>query len=177
VKIGFTDKTINFLVMKKILFYFTVVSFVLSACNPTNTVTEEEKRTYNLFRAGFEPVYGTVVFNDIEPGKVGVTIQLENTDERYDFPAHLHFGAITEVGELAFRLSDVDGATGTSYTELNQVSLSSGEVFTFDMLDNFNGSVKIHLADGLFSNVVLSYGNIGANENYLSDGMSICTGH
>ena len=162
--------------MKNLLVILLFSVFIIG-CESTQNPVEKDLRTYNLFRAGFEPVYGTVIFTDLEPGKVGVTITLKNTDERFDFPAHLHFGSINEVGELAFRLQDVDGATGVSYTELNQVTLSSGEVFSFDMLDDFNGSVKIHLSDGLFAHVVLSYGNIGANENYLSDGMAICTGH
>ena len=163
--------------MKKTVLLPVLILILAIACDTKDQPVEQNQRTYNLFRAGFEPVYGTVVFTDLEPGKVGVTIKLENTDERFDFPAHLHFGAITEVGELAFRLQDVNGATGRSYTELDHIQLSSGEVFTFDMLDNFNGSVKIHLSDGLFSHLVLSYGNIGANENYLSDGVTVCTGH
>jgi hypothetical protein len=163
--------------MKKLSILFAVIAVVSFSCDTGNQEVEQDTRTYNLFRAGFEPVYGTVVFTDLEPGKVGVTIELENTDERFDFPAHLHFGAITEVGDLAIRLDDVNGATGRSYTELNQIKMSSGEVFTFNMLDNFNGSVKIHLSDGLLSHIVLSYGNIGANENYLSDGVTVCVGH
>ena len=64
-----------------------------------------------------------------------------------------------------------------SSTILENVKLSSGEIFTYDLLQEMNGSVKIHLSDDLFKHVVLAYGNIGANENYLSDGVTVCTGH
>lgn len=147
------------------------------ACQTNEPVANEATKSYNLFRAGYEPVYGEVVFTKEGPSKVGVTITLQNTDERFDFPAHLHFGSITEVGELAIRLNDVDGASGKSYTELDGISMPNGDAFTYSMLDEFNGSVKIHLAEGVLGQYVLSYGNIGMNENYFSDGIAVCTGH
>jgi hypothetical protein len=163
--------------MKTFRYFLLLVILGSAACQSNSPEEELDTHSYNLFRAGYEPVYGEVVFTDLGVQKVGITITLQNTDARFDFPAHLHFGSITEVGELAFRLNDVDGETGISHTVLENVELSSGEVFTYAMLDEFNGSVKIHLADGVFGQFVLSYGNIGANENYLSDGVSVCTGH
>ena len=159
------------------LLFLISLSAVLWSCETPEPQADENTKTYNLFRAGYEPVSGDVTFTRLGEHQVGIRITLQNTDARFDFPAHLHFGTITEVGELAIRLQDVDGATGQSYTELNQIELSSGELFSFDMLETFNGSVKVHLAEGVLGQYVLSYGNIGANENYLSDGIAICTGH
>ena len=157
--------------------YALLIIFALMSCQTNEPFAEEDSKSYNLFRAGYEPVYGEVVFTQEGPEKVGVTITLQNTDERFDFPAHLHFGSITEVGELAIRLNDVDGATGKSYTELTNIQMPNGTQFTYTMLDEFNGSVKIHLAEGVLGQYVLSYGNIGMNENYFSDGIAVCTGH
>ncbi len=140
----------------------------------TNSLRES---SYFLHRAGYEPVRGDVTFTELAPGKIQVEISLVNTDERFDFPAHLHFGSINEVGELAFQLSDVSGNTGKSVTVLDQVELTDGQIFTYDLLQQMNGSVKIHLSNDLFKHVVLAYGNVGANENYLSDGVTVCTGH
>lgn len=150
---------------------------VLFSCETKEPEVVAEELTYNLFRAGYEPVYGEVTFSDIGEGAVRATITLENTDERFDFPAHLHFGSIAEVGELAIRLQDVDGATGQSVTDLSAVTMPNGEAFRFEMLEEFNGSVKIHLAEGVLGQYVLSYGNIGANENYFADGVTVCVGH
>ncbi|MFY0690001.1 MAG: hypothetical protein JXQ90_22710 [Cyclobacteriaceae bacterium] len=157
--------------------YFLCMLVVgLLGCGGLNPDDERRSSEYLLHRAGQAPVRGLVTFTEMEPGKIQVLIELENTDERYAFPAHLHFGSITEVGELAIRLEDVEGASGRSVTILDQEVIGE-EVFTFDMLSEMNGSVKIHLSEGLFGHVVLSYGNIGANENLLSDGMTMCTGH
>jgi hypothetical protein len=162
----------------KVFYWFTLfVIIVLIGCQEQPEGKPSDALTYNLFRAGYEPIHGTVTFTESESKAIVVEITLENTDARFDFPAHLHFGTISEVGELAIRLEDVIGETGRSYTLLEDVKLSSGETFTYDMLSEFNGSVKIHLAEGLFGHVVLAYGNVGANENYLSDGMAVCVGH
>ncbi len=163
--------------MRSVLTVLVFVFFVFSCDDQLESTEDLKKSTYLLHRAGYEPVKGDVTFTELSPGKVRVEITLINTDEKYDFPAHLHFGAITEVGELAFKLEDVNGANGKSITILDQEKLSNGEIFTFDKLQTMNGSVKIHLNDGLFSQIVLAYGNVGANENYLSDGVTVCTGH
>jgi hypothetical protein len=164
-------------IMKWFVFGF-VLSILATGCeNSEESEVSLRSVEYYLYRAGFEPVKGVVTFTEVEPGKIEVFIELENTPPEYNFPAHLHFGTIREVGELAFRLEDVDGSTGQSLTVLDRVTLSDGEVLTFDLLQEINGSVKIHLNDGLFKNQVLSYGNIGANENYLSDGVAVCVGH
>jgi ethanolamine utilization microcompartment shell protein EutS len=148
----------------KVFYWFALFVVIVSVgCQEQSDGKPSDALTYNLFRAGYEPIHGTVTFTESETKAIAVEITLENTDARFDFPAHLHFGTISEVGELAIRLEDV--------------KLSSGEIFTYDMLSQFNGSVKIHLAEGLFGYVVLAYGNVGANENYLSDGLAVCVGH
>lgn len=158
-------------------FTYILMVVVLFACNSEQDKVMERETTYYLHRAGYEPVYGEVTFTEMDPGKVKVHIQLENTDARYNFPAHLHFGAINEVGDLAFQLEDVNGATGTSTTILDRAKLENGEIFTYSHLESMNGSVKIHLSSELFRHVVLCYGNVGTNENYATDGVTICTGH
>lgn len=154
-----------------------LIAVLMLACNSQQEDVTERETSYYLHRAGYENVSGTVTFSELAPGKVKVEIELRNTDPRYDFPAHLHFGTINEVGELAFQLTDVVGETGRSVTVLDQAQLTSGEVFTFDHLQTMNGSVKIHMSSDLFKHVVLCYGNVGANENYITDGVTVCTGH
>ena len=163
--------------MSRILYLSPLLWLLVCSCQLNEPKAAVEEKSYYLFRAGYEPVHGEVVFSNLGDGTVGVSIDLQNTDARFDFPAHLHFGSIKEVGELAIRLEDVDGATGKSVTDLKDVVMPNGEQFRFEMLDEFNGSVKIHLAEGVLGQYVLTYGNIGANENYFADGITVCTGH
>jgi hypothetical protein len=153
------------------------ISVLVLSCNTQTEEVVERETSYYLHRAGYDPVYGRVTFTELAPGKVRVDIQLQNTDERFDFPAHIHFGSINEVGELAFQLNDVDGKTGRSVTVLDQETLSNGDIFNYDHLETLNGSVKIHMSADFFKHIVLCYGNVGANENYITDGVAICTGH
>ena len=75
-------------------------------------------------------------------------------------------GSISEVGELAFRLNPIDGSTGTSVTILDQAQLSNGEILTYDSFLSMNGSIKIHMDELYFKNMVLSYANVGSNQDY-----------
>lgn len=160
--------------MKRLLLAVIVCSMVAS-CAP-----EEDKlrsSSYLLHRANYNPVKGTVEVTELAPGKLQFHIQLENTSEGYEHPAHLHFGAISEVGELAFKLQPVDGATGESLTIIDQQSLPDGSPLTYDTFLEMDGSIKIHMNDGYFKHMVLAFGNVGQNEDYLFDGVAVCTEH
>lgn len=158
--------------------FFAFLILALTACVSDNEVVPNQKSLkYVLHQAGSTPVSGTVIFKEIEFGKIEVEISLQNTRDDFDFPAHLHFGSISEVGELAFRLNDVKGKTGKSITLLDQVTLSTNELVTLSLIEQLNGSVKIHLGDLFFRQSVIAYGNIGLNKNYISDGMAVCVGH
>jgi hypothetical protein len=112
--------SINFTIMKQV-FGFIALMFIFSACKEDNAYQPEDRElAYLLHQAGNAPVKGTVVFTELNEGKVRVDITLENTPEGFYFPAHLHFGGIGEVGELALQLNDVDGKTGRSTTVLDQ---------------------------------------------------------
>lgn len=151
---------------------------LLLACNPNE---EPEKvireQTYLLHRATTAPINGTATITELGPGKVKVTIKLKNTAKGFTHPAHLHFGSIAEVGELAYQLSDVDGATGISETIIDQASLSNGLTLNYSLIQEMNGSIKVHMDDSFFKPLVLAYGNVGKNENYLFDGAAVCAGH
>lgn len=138
---------------------------------------ELRQNTYLLHRANSNPVRGDVTVKEIGPGKLEFRISLENTVEGGSHPAHLHFGGVSEVGELALRLNDVDGATGESVTVVEDAVLSDGRELTYDLFLTLDGSIKIHMNDNIFKHMVLSFGNVGKNEDYLFDGVAVCTGH
>ncbi len=162
--------------MKQVI--FSLLALITLACStneePENIIREQ---TYLLHRATQTRINGTATVTELGPGRVKITIQLQNTAAGFAHPAHLHFGSIEEVGELAYKLNDVDGATGKSETVLDQVTLEDGSVLDYLMLQEMNGSIKVHMNDSFFKPFVLTYGNIGQNENFLFDGAATCTGH
>lgn len=159
----------------KIISSLAIVLLFLGSC--AEQAENPNKVTYYLHQANYTQVSGTVVFEELAPGKVKVVIEVKNTSEAIMHPAHLHFGSISEVGDLAYELTPVDGKTGKSVTIMDQVELSDGQIFSYQSLEEMNGSVKIHMNDTFFSHMVLSFGNVGKNENYFFDGVTVCTGH
>lgn len=163
--------------MKCIFQLFTALFiFGLLSCQ-SNSEPELRSTSYLLHRANYNPVQGKVLVTELGPGILEFRINLENTAEGGIHPAHLHFGDISQVGELALRLNDVDGATGESVTVVENMTLSDGTELTYDLFLTLDGSIKIHTNETYFKNVVLSFGNVGKNEDYLFDGVAVCTGH
>ena len=166
--------------MKGIKTLFCAATLVILAASCTDSDGSDLRESqYLLYRIGAAPVSGQVTFTELDPGKIQAYIELENTTPGLPFPAHLHFGNVGETGELAFRLNDVEGESGESVTVLDNVILTNGDTLTFDLLQEMNGSVKIHLNDSFYKNIAVSSGNIGANATDFSifDGIAVCTGH
>lgn len=163
--------------MKKLLLVSILVVAMASCIQNEEPEAIIREQTYLLHRANFLPVFGRAVVRELAPGKLEVSIQLENTQGQGSYPAHLHFGSIAEVGELAYDLTPLDLVTGKSVTVLDQVKLSNGRVLDYNQLLQMNGSIKIHLNEDYFKHFVVAFGNIGKNENYLFDGVTVCTGH
>lgn len=175
--INSVSRFVNPLIMK-IITPIILVAFFLSTCSPREDQQSNlRSSTYELYRANFNPTSGSVTVTELSPGVLKFHISLKNTDKNNMHPAHLHFGSVREVGEVAFRLNDVDGATGESITILDQASLSNGDLLTYDDFLQMNGSIKVHMNDTYFSKMVLSFGNVGKNEDYFFTGVAVCTGH
>lgn len=122
------------------------------------------KVEYALLSANLEYNYeGMVLFREMETGSVEITIQLTGNkgESAYYFPAHLHYGAYNMPdAPMAAMLSPVDIRTLESVTVVDK--LATGEAFTFDELEGFEGHIKVHLADdGPDYHVILVAGNIG----------------
>ncbi len=137
---------------------------------------ESRKKEYWLFQAGFTPTSGLVTFSDLGNDRIKIEIKLKPFLAG-KYPAHLHFGDISELGELAFQLEDVDGETGKSVTIVNRAQLANGEILTYDALMAMNGSIKIHSSSELFKHVVVAFGNVGANNEYIAARLATCVGH
>ncbi len=151
--------------------------FLFISCDEQEEKEELRASIYTIHRANFNPIQGEVVVTETSPGILKIEITLSNTDPKMEHPAHLHFGSVSEVGELAFSLNPVVGATGKSITTLDKVLMSNGELLTYDRFLELDGSIKVHMNDNFFKHMVLAFGNVGKNEQYFFDGLAVCTGH
>jgi hypothetical protein len=159
--------------MKAIINILVLCVFVgLLGCQQEEGV----EKNYWLYQAGFTPTNGNVKATDLGDGSIKLEIQLKPFIPG-QYPSHLHFGDILETGELAVRLTDLDGKTGKSVTILKDQEMSNGELLTFQKFLALNASIRVHTNDLLNKSVVVAYGNVGKNDNYLDVGLSTCIGH
>jgi len=134
------------------------------------------QKSYWIYQAGFTPTAGTATITDLGNDNIKIEIKLRPFIPG-KYPAHLHFGDINEVGELALQLSDLDGETGQSATIIQKQRLSNGDFLTYDHLMEMNGSIKIHQNSAQFKHILVAYGNVGVNDEYAASGVSNCVGH
>ncbi len=162
--------------MMRILYF--VLPILLFACDINQSSDAiERSQEYPMRQANYNPVYGSVKVSELGPEKIEISIKLENTKSGLEHPAHLHFGSVSEVGELAYKLNPIEGGSGTSVTILDRVQLKGGDILSYDRFLNLNGSVKVHMDNLYFKNMVLSFANVGSNLDYFFDGVAVCTGH
>lgn len=135
---------------------------------------------YTLHQGSEFEYQGKVIIKELTSGQLELIIELEGAkeDNAYFFPAHLHFGTYDSPdSKMAFMLNPVDIRDLKSQTVLG--TLSNGETLAFESFQNFDGHIKVHLAEsGPDYLVILAVGNIGANadENAAidKDEISIC---
>ena len=156
-----------------------VVAFVLisfSSCSEKAEVIESEftgnEVVYQLVSITDYDMSGYIVFKEKRDGSIHTETILENTQKGGIHPVHLHHGSVSEDGYLVAILNPVSGDTGSGVTEIT--ALGSGKSFTYSDLLKYNGSIRIHLDDSYNSNIILSGGNIGTN-NQGESNIKSCT--
>ena len=117
---------------------------------------------YDLTTIGAYGVAGTALFQQRQNGNTLVTISLTGTIDGNSYPATINLGSIASVGggPVVALLSDVDGTTGRSFT--NVKTLTSGIAVTFDNWLVYDGYINIYQAP-IASGVIICHGNIGSN--------------
>ena len=167
--------------MKLFTIGLVLVTMLAVSCDEKSSAVDNDytgrEMVYDLFQTSDFPISGNVTFRERTSGEVEVNVSLEGTEGNIYHPVHLHFGDLdVPDAEIAFLLNDLYGEAGASSTLVS--TLSDETAFTFDLIDKFDGSVKIHLgATGEARDVVLAGGNIGINKNTVSAGrkkVAIC---
>ena len=116
--------------------------------------------TYALDTVGVYGVSGTALFEKRVNGNTLVTISLTGTIAGDVYPATINLGSITSVGggPVVKGLSNVDGTTGKSYTNIR--TLDSEIKITYDNWLVYDGYINIYQTAVNLNNVIC-HGNIG----------------
>ncbi|MEN7549356.1 CHRD domain-containing protein [Rapidithrix thailandica] len=147
-----------------------VLSFTLMMCiscddddddGPGTPQPTGNSETYQLGAVSNPGITGTVKFEELDNGNIRVTINLNNTTSGGSHPSHIHFNSAAESGTIAISLTNVDGATGSSVTEVNE--MDNGTAINYNELINFDGYVNVHLSASDLD-ILIAQGDIGGNE-------------
>ena len=165
----------------KIIFALPLLILLLVSCQPEEDKYTANSISYDLFQSSDFDYRGLAQVRELRNGDVEITVKLDGSSstDAYYFPAHLHFGGYDKPdAEIAFLLNPIDIRKLESKTILGK--LSNGTDLTFSDFKNFDGHLKIHLADeGPDYAVILATGNIGVNENsiesFSKEQMSVCS--
>lgn len=152
--------------MKKLLLGLLISVGFWSCSDQEPNIYTGEKIEFQLFKSSDFDFNGTLLVQELTTGGVEFTIQLEGAkSSTISYPAHLHFGSYDQAdAPIAQLLTPVSGSDLRSVTLLN--TLSDGSKVSFDQMKNFDGHVKIHLAnEGPDYDVILVAGNVGTNFN------------
>jgi hypothetical protein len=136
---------------------------IIAQADIGNNELTGDKKTYTLAAVAPYSTSGTALFEERKSGHTLVTLTLANTLPVDDHPAHIHLGSTATIGggPIAASLSEVDGATGKSYTNIRE--LDNGTAITYDNWLVYDGYINVHLSAGQLGTII-SQGNIGSNE-------------
>lgn len=160
-----------------ILFLFVLI---FASCQREDEKYTANSISYDLFQSSDFDYQGVAEIRELINGEVEITVKLNgaSSTDPYYFPAHLHFGTYDSPdADVAFLLNPIDIRTLESKTILGK--LSDGTALNYSSFKNFDGHLKIHLADeGPDYSIILATGNIGKNENSIEtfsrEQLSIC---
>ena len=118
--------------------------------------------TYQLFASSEYDNDGQITFKELKDGSIQAEATLANTQDGGVHPLHLHQGPIDADGDLVAILNPVEGVTGKSLTVFKV--LGDETAFTYTDLLQFDGSIRVHLDDGIYKEEILAGGNVGINK-------------
>lgn len=137
-------------------------SIILAQCDIGGNVLTSNNKSYNLSPIGAFGVSGTALFEKRMNGNTLLTISLTGVIPGDTYPATVNLGSITSVGggPVVKTLSNVNGTTGKSYTNIEK--LDGGTSITYENWLAYDGYLNIYISPIALENVIC-HGNIGAN--------------
>jgi Cu/Zn superoxide dismutase len=117
--------------------------------------------TYDLGERAIEGIGGTATFYERANGEALAVLELANTPEGGNHPAHIHANTAVEGGGILFSFNALDGTSGIGQTNLSMYD--DGEEFGYADLEQIDAYINVHLsADDL--GTIVAQGDIGQNE-------------
>jgi hypothetical protein len=167
--------------MRKLILAFIVLAAAWSCSESDPEVYTGQKLEYKLNKSSDFDFTGMLTVSELSDGNVELTVQLvgAKSSSATTFPAHLHFGNYSDSdAPIAIMLNAVSGADLQSRTILGE--LTNGRKLSFEDIKNFDGHVKIHLAnEGPDYSVILVAGNVGSNfdesQEFDAAQMTVCS--
>lgn len=145
------------------LLSFLMMSMMIG-CGDDNDIADNgddftgESQTYELHESADSGISGIVVFEEMTDGSTFITIDLNGTESGANYPAHIHANTVAEGGGVDIPLTNVDGNTGMSETE---VSSLNDTPITYQELIAYDGHVNVHNPDD--TSIIFAEGDIGGN--------------
>ena len=125
-----------------------------------NELTGETK-IYPLDSVDVTATSGTATFAKRKSGEILATVLVQPVIDGELYPVHIHENHALQPGNILLSLNPIDGHTGKSQTNVNQ--LDDGTEFTFEELVMLDGNLDVHLSETDLT-TVLTRGDIGQNE-------------
>jgi hypothetical protein len=133
---------------------------IVAAGDIGGNILTGEMESYPLMEAAVADISGAVIFKERKNGKTLVEIELENTPGGGVHPAHIHANSAVEGGTVIIPLTNVNGTTGKSLTDVS--ADKDANPLTYNDLIVFDGHVMVHLSAEQISTIV-ARGDIGNN--------------
>jgi len=116
--------------------------------------------TYPLAERAVDGISGDITINERLNGEALAVISLTGTPDGGMHPAHIHMNTAVEGGGIAFTFNMVDGSTGMSMTNVDE--LDDGTAFGYADVLTYDGYVNVHLSESEIGTIV-AQGDIGEN--------------
>ena len=128
----------------------------------SNELTGESVE-YPLDSVDVAGISGTATFEQRKGKSTLVTIALDGTPETGVHPAHIHANTAAEGGDIVIPLTNVDGATGMSMTNIDVFFFGEGtDSLKYSDLIDYNGYINVHQSETQLGTIV-AQGDIGQN--------------
>ncbi len=118
--------------------------------------------SYDLAEVDQAGTSGTIMFMERKDGTALIKIELQNTLAADSHPGHIHENSAAQGGGILFTFNNVNGATGTSLTNMRK--LDDDTAIGYADIATLNGYVNIHKSASDLATLV-AQGDIGANDN------------